>query len=429
MTGLIPLIAALALIEAGLRARVVPVSSSRLVAAMIIGALLLPLLCETGSRVVARWRHHPRLVDHWEVVMQGMVLAWFGWLCLGLGWAAVQGAYSVALAPWVAGQAICWWCLPAPAAPAVRRAQVWHQLRYGLAPLLLALPILDLCAWIGESSGWATFLARHLGQWANVTGSFLLAVGVLTALPWLLMYLWRARPLPDSPLAAQLHAACTRAGVNVAGLRLWPVAGRGMYNAMVLGLVPRLRYVLFTPDLLRDFTPLQVEAVLGHELGHVRHRHLWLYLLFAITAGLGSWTLADPLRHALYLLPGTAHLPPALVQGGLAVGLALGAWRLGFGVLSRTCERQADLAGAELVGSTGVMQSALHTLAGPGGLAADAPNWRHDTIRMRMAWLDLVDADPAVARRQHQLVLAAWLILAGTAAGFAFAALHRGLLA
>ena len=293
MTGLIPLIAALALIEAGIRAGVHQASGRSLALGLLIGALLIPLICETGSRIAARCRSRwPAALDRWEVAVEVLILAWFAWLCLGLGWSSHHRAYSVALLPWVAAQMVCWFCLPAGLSGSGRRVHhLLHQLRYGLAPLLLALPILDLCAWIGDSSGWATFLAGHLGQWANVAGSFLLAVAVLAVLPWLLMLLWRAGPLPDGPLAEQLTSACTRAGVPVAGLRLWPVAGGKSYNAMVLGLMPRLRYVLFTPDLLADLPPAQVEAVLGHELGHVRHRHLWLYLLFAITAGLGSWTL------------------------------------------------------------------------------------------------------------------------------------------
>jgi Zn-dependent protease with chaperone function len=356
MSGLVQLIAALALIEAGLRSGVEPAAGHGLAAGLIIGALLIPVVCETGSRLATRWRlRWPRLVGYWEPAVEVLILAWFAWLCLGLGWASQQGAYSLTLLPWVVAQMVGWFCLPAGLPGAGRRfAHLGHQLRYGLAPLLLALPILDVCAWIGNASGWGHFLATRFGQWANVAGSFLLAVVVLAVLPRLLVLIWRAGPLPAGELADQLQAACIRAGVPVAGLRLWPVSGGTSYNAMVLGLVPWLRYVLFTPDLLRDLPPRQVEAVLGHELGHVRHRHLWLYLLFAITAGLGSWTLADPVRMLLQQLPGLASWSPALLQGLISVGLAVAAWRLAFGILSRAVERQADLAGAPMVGDTQV---------------------------------------------------------------------------
>jgi Zn-dependent protease with chaperone function len=429
MSGLIPLIAALALIEASLRSGVAPAGGHALAAGLLTGALFIPVVCETGSRLAARWRlRWPRLFERWETAVEVLILGWFAWLCLGLGWASQHSAYSITLLPWVAAQMIGWFCLPAGLPGAGRRfAHLGHQLRYGLAPLLLALPILDGCAWIGNASGWGHFLATRFGQWANVAGSFVLAVVVLAVLPRVLILLWRAGPLPASALADRLQAACVRAGVPIAGLRLWPVAGGSSYNAMVLGLVPWMRYVLFTPDLLRELPPRQVEAVLGHELGHVRHRHLWLYLLFAVTAGLGSWTLADPLRLVLQQLPFLTGWSPALIQGLISVGLAVAAWRLAFGILSRACERQADLAGAQMVGDPQVMGDALAAVAAAAGQEPEHANWRHGSIAARITWLQALGTDPEVGQRHGRMMAFAWLLLLGTAAGFGFAALHRGL--
>src|SRR6185437_8635259 len=54
----------------------------------------------------------------------------------------------------------------------------------------------------------------------------------------------------------------------------------GMGNAMVIGIVPWVRYVVFTDRLLEDFTPEEIEAVFGHEIGHIRHHHMLYYLGF-----------------------------------------------------------------------------------------------------------------------------------------------------
>ena len=53
-----------------------------------------------------------------------------------------------------------------------------------------------------------------------------------------------------------------------------------MANAMIVGLVPWLRYVIFTDRLLEEFSEDEIEAVFGHEIGHVRHQHMPYYLGF-----------------------------------------------------------------------------------------------------------------------------------------------------
>ena len=94
--------------------------------------------------------------------------------------------------------------------------------------------------------------------------------------------------------ARRLHFRCS-------DLLLWNTQG-GMANAMVLGIFPWPRYVVFTDRMLEEFSPEEVEAVFGHEIGHVKHRHMLLYLVF-ISASivmltlLTAWlfpSLADP---------------------------------------------------------------------------------------------------------------------------------------
>ena len=75
-----------------------------------------------------------------------------------------------------------------------------------------------------------------------------------------------------------LHAVSTSAAAtSSSGTR-----NGGMANAMVVGVLPWLRYVVFTDRLLEEFTADEVEAVFGHEVGHVKHRHMLYYLAFLI---------------------------------------------------------------------------------------------------------------------------------------------------
>ena len=158
-----------------------------------------------------------------------------------------------------------------------------------------------------------------------------------------------------------------------------------LYNACVLGLWSRFRYILISEDLLRDCPPEEVKAVLGHELGHARHGHLWFYLLFLLASGLLAQILTN------YVVEWSFPVFPVFASPiGVAV-ITIVMWafalRIGFGVLSRASERQADLYGAHLAGDPSHMASALYSVAHYSGTNPHEPNWRHYSIADRVAYL------------------------------------------
>src|SRR5204863_6652750 len=55
-------------------------------------------------------------------------------------------------------------------------------------------------------------------------------------------------------------------------------------NAMVTGFIPWVRYVILTDRLIDELTPDEIEAVFGHEVGHIKHHHLIFYLAFFLTS-------------------------------------------------------------------------------------------------------------------------------------------------
>jgi hypothetical protein len=87
-------------------------------------------------------------------------------------------------------------------------------------------------------------------------------------------------------------------------------------------------------------------------------------------------------------------------------------WRVGFGVLSRACERQADLAGAELAGDPRVMGLALRSVARLSGQPETEPSWCHHSIAQRVAFMDRVAERPEEAACHHRLVRTMWRALA-----------------
>src|SRR5262249_61077825 len=114
-------------------------------------------------------------------------------------------------------------------------------------------------------------------------------------------------------------------------------------NAMIVGLLPRVRYVIFTDRLLDELSPDEVDAVFGHEVGHARHGHIWLYAAFFVLsiAVLGALALlvGQQLDAAGVEVPEWAEGRLALVPVLVTATYLFLVW----GYLSRRCERQADV--------------------------------------------------------------------------------------
>jgi Zn-dependent protease with chaperone function len=172
-----------------------------------------------------------------------------------------------------------------------------------------------------------------------------IALSVL--LPLAIKPLLGLKSLPPGPTRDRLRALAVRMNVRYTDLLLWPTHG-AMANAMVIGVVPWARYIIFTDLIVEGLEPDELDAVFGHELGHARFGHLPYYLLFFLlsSAALGtglmfaSWAFAK-IGWEGELPPPWSDLMvlPPLVFMGLYFFVV-------FGWLSRVCERQADLFGS-----------------------------------------------------------------------------------
>jgi Zn-dependent protease with chaperone function len=151
------------------------------------------------------------------------------------------------------------------------------------------------------------------------------------------------KPMPPGRLRDRLEAASRRLRVRYHELYVWDTRGN-LATAMVSGLVPRLRQVVFTDLLLATMTEDEVEGVFGHEVGHVKHGHLLYYAAFLLLSSLTLLGIYQLFEHAESLAP----LPKNAVLVLSTVGI--GAYLfLAFGFLSRRCERQADVFGCKAV--------------------------------------------------------------------------------
>ena len=158
-------------------------------------------------------------------------------------------------------------------------------------------------------------------------------------------------------------------------------------NAMVLAMPLGPRPVLFTDGFLGRLSLPEFEAVLAHELGHVRRRHV---------STMAAWVLGGALT---FDLVAEALLPLELLDGPWGIAIALGfliTLALAIGWLSRRLELEADLCALEV---TGDWRPLARVLRGFGSRRRRRATWRHFAPRERVLFLRAAARDPGVARR------------------------------
>jgi Zn-dependent protease with chaperone function len=245
--------------------------------------------------------------------------------------------------------------------------------------------------------------------WGDLLFLGLFVLLVLFLFPPLVRRLWNCSPFPEGSIKDHLQAFCKRLDFK-ADLYVWPLFEGRVLTAGVMGLLPGLRYVMFTPALLQHLDRAELEAVMAHEIGHVKHRHLLLYVFliggFSIFAGL----LAQPILYAslsmdwIYAVMArnliSAETLISLISGIPLLILLLVYFRYIFGYFIRNFERQADLYAFKVLGGSHGLVSAFKKIILVSGQNADKPNWHHFGIGERIACLESCERDPSLVRRQ-----------------------------
>ncbi len=238
---------------------------------------------------------------------------------------------------------------------------------------------------------------------------------VVTAIfaPLMIQRFWRCRSMEANPDRGRIEALCRRAGVHYADIVYWPIFGGRMITAAVMGLAARFRYILVTDALLNLLSPDEVDQVIAHEIGHVKRKHLLLYLLFFIGFMVISYA-AYPIS-VLLIFKGPSfhfltffHIDPFTLRNFATAILLLVAivfyFRFIFGYFMRNFERQADVYVFELFPTARPLISTFDKIVLSSGQPADKPNWHHFSIKQRIDYLWRCEQHPEWIARQNKKV-------------------------
>jgi Zn-dependent protease with chaperone function len=215
---------------------------------------------------------------------------------------------------------------------------------------------------------------------AFLTVTIMLTLASLTG-PMLVRRWWaREHPMDWSShkgtVAAELadRLAFPRSRIHLLELR----SGNRLVNAMATGLVPGSARIFVTVDLMEELTAEEVAAVLAHEIGHVRGRHL--RYVFVLQLGLLAL-----LNGAMIVLRNWVELIEPVVLGAVVYAMVVTAlgpvlFPVSIAAAMRVAERKADRYAAS-VGSGEALASAIERRAGAGRAIERTP------IIIRAFWL------------------------------------------
>jgi STE24 endopeptidase len=295
-----------------------------------------------------------------------------------------------------------------------------HQVLFVLIPMLLILGAHDVVLSYQRPIERITGLVYAPDL---LVGLAALLVAVIT--PEILRYVWITQRLPEGPLRDRLTRLATKLRLRCREILVWRTGGM-IVNAAVMGVVAPLRYVLITDGMLEQMDDAKIEAVFGHEAGHVKRHHILYFLLFAFISGCAVTIFSLQTQ-------GLARRDEQLYQWLLTAFIALLAvkWGVLFGWVSRRFERQADLFGVRTLALSGlpctqpcalhmarsdppadalcataahVFADALHDVALLNGIRPEARSWRHSSIAGRSRFVEELALYPERARRFERTV-------------------------
>jgi len=117
------------------------------------------------------------------------------------------------------------------------------------------------------------------------------------------------KPLEDDGLKARVTALMQRCGFAAKGLYVMDGSKRSAHaNAYFTGFGAAKR-VVFYDTLLKQLSPAEVDAVLAHELGHFKHKHIIQRIVMLFAMSLAGFALIGYLSQQIWFYTGLGVRP------------------------------------------------------------------------------------------------------------------------
>lgn len=271
----------------------------------------------------------------------------------------------------------------------------------GFADIIDVLPFETLKHFLATTEGEAVYFLL-----------FLLVVTIIG--PVLIQKFWQCKPLKAGFYRTRIEELCRKAGIKYKNILCWPIFGGRMITAGVLGLIKNFRYILVTDALLRFLEPDEIDAVITHEIGHIKQKHLLFYLFFFVGYMLLSYATFDLI---IYFIISSKPVYQLIKSSGfeqttmtsaifssIIIIMFLIYFRCIFGYFMRNFERQADIYVYTLFDNAKALISTFEKIVQTSGQPPDSPNWHHFSISQRIEYLKKCEEDKIWITRHNRKV-------------------------
>lgn len=231
-----------------------------------------------------------------------------------------------------------------------RRLFVSDAIKGLLLGAALGVPLVLAILWFINSSGGQWWLYAWLAYCA-------FQLLVLFLFPTVIMPLFnKLTPLQEGALKSAIESLLARCGFRADGLFVMDGSKRSRHsNAFFSGFGAAKRIVLFD-TLIQKLARNEIEAVLAHELGHFRHKHIIKRIAMAFAVSLVFFALLGYLMDQSWFFAGlgVGHASPAMALILLVLALPVFSFML-TPLLSRSSRKhefEADVYAAQQTSAT-----------------------------------------------------------------------------
>ncbi|MFA6914978.1 MAG: M48 family metallopeptidase [Parachlamydiales bacterium] len=255
---------------------------------------------------------------------------------------------------------------------------------------------------------------------------FTFALVLLMLMPPVLLLFWRCKPLNDIAFVQPFQSVCAKANFRHGGFKVWTVLNH-IPTAAIIGLISKFRYVMFTRTLLNRLSIEPLKAVLAHEIGHSKRRHLFKLPFVLLGMGVTATLILSFFEegtvvffnHLAKVFPFHYWREMEIVFLFVLTAITAALYiRYVFGYFSRLFEKEADLYGIEIGLPASSMIDALEGIAVATGNSHETPSWHHDSIANRIRFIQKAEANPLLIgehkrRARRSLIIYGVCLLSG----------------
>lgn len=281
--------------------------------------------------------------------------------------------------------------------------QRWEYLGFSFRMLLLPLfPML----FISAVQDFTHLFPEQIGAYIGLGLLLPLIMLPFVFAPLLMQFLWKTEPLTDTELKLKLQRLTERSGMKYRDIGVWQTGSLSIANAAVAGIIPRNRKVFITDTLLHNFPDEQIETIVAHEIGHIRHKHLLISTLLVLCYLLSSvifyQLVMEPLKEPLAGFP--------VLLSIISILFFVFYFKVLYNFLSRRFEHQADLYAVDLTDNPEAFKSALENLSSFSSLPKPIRFIlelfeTHPSLERRLSFLNRTDESKKSVHRYRKCLL------------------------